>query len=188
MALTGSQLAFLALLAAVGALRIAELVVSRAHSRRASERGERPRAEIAFHFMVVLHTVPFWLGPLEVVGLERPFVPALASVAVIALALAGGLRIWTLRTLGAAWNVRIVKPGAVVTEGPYRFIRHPNYLVVITELLFLPLFHSAFVTAIVLTACNALVLWKRIPAEERVLFEVPGYRELMGPKPRFLPF
>lgn len=186
--LTSSQLAFLALLAAVGALRVGELVVSKRHSRKAGDRGEQPRPELTFVFMVALHTVPFWLAPLEVLLLDRPLVPWLAGVSVIALALAAGLRFWTLQTLGASWNVRIVKPGHVVTGGPYRFIRHPNYLVVITELLFLPLFHTAWLTAIVLTVGNALVLWRRIPAEERVLFEVPGYAEAMGDKPRFLPF
>lgn len=185
---SASELAFLTLLALVGLLRIAELVVSKRHSRAADARGERPRPELAFAFMVLLHTVPFWLAPLEVLALERPFVPWLAALSVVALALASVLRFWTLKTLGAAWNVRIVKPGAVVSDGPYRFIRHPNYLVVILELLFLPLFHTAFVTSLVLTVGNALVLWRRIPAEERVLFEVPGYREAMGSKSRFLPF
>lgn len=187
-ALTTTQLAFFALLAVVGLLRIAELVVSKRHSAKADARGEKPRKELAFVFMVLLHTVPFWLAPVEVLLLERPFVPALGVVSLVALTFAGVLRFWTLKTLGAAWNVRIVKPGAVVSDGPYRFIRHPNYLVVITELLFLPLFHFAWLTALVLTVGNGLVLWRRIPAEERVLFEVPGYAEAMGGKPRFLPF
>lgn len=186
-ALTGSHLVFLGLLALVGALRLAELVVSKRHSAKASTRGERPRKELAFTFMVLLHTVPFWLAPLEVLALGRPFLPWLAALSGAALVLAAILRFWTLKTLGAAWNVRIVKPSAVVTDGPYRFIRHPNYLVVIIELLFLPLFHTAWATALVLTVGNALVLWRRIPAEEKVLFEVPGYREAMGEKPRFLP-
>lgn len=183
-----SHLAFLALLAAVGALRLAELVVSKRHSEKAGARGERPQKELTFTFMVLLHTVPFWLAPLEVLALDRPFLPWLAALSVVALTFAAALRFWTLKTLGAAWNVRIVKPSAVVTDGPYRFIRHPNYLVVILELLFLPLFHTAWATALVLTVGNALVLWRRIPAEERVLFEVPGYREAMGAKGRFLPF
>jgi methyltransferase len=182
-----SVLGFFMLLTLVGGLRIAELVVSKRHSRTAGERGERPKPELAFVFMVLLHTVPFWLAPLEVIFLDRPFVPALAAASGLALVLAAGLRFWTLSTLGAAWNVRIVKPSAVITSGPYRFIRHPNYLVVVTELLFLPLFHGAWVTALLLTVGNALVLWRRIPAEERVLFEVPGYAEAMGKKPRFLP-
>lgn len=186
--LSTTQLWFFALLAVVGVLRVAELVVSKRHSAKADARGEKPRPELAFVFMVLLHTVPFWLAPLEVLLLERPFVPALGAVSVVALTFAGVLRFWTLKTLGAAWNVRIVKPGAVVTEGPYRFIRHPNYLVVITELLFLPLFHTAWLTALLLTLGNGLVLWRRIPAEERVLFEVPGYAEAMGGKPRFVPF
>lgn len=185
--LSTSQLAFFALLAIVGLLRIAELVVSKRHSAKADTRGEQPRPELAFVFMVVLHTVPFWLAPLEVLFLDRPFVPLLAAVSVVALTFAGVLRFWTLKTLGASWNVRIVKPGTVVSDGPYRFIRHPNYLVVITELLFLPLFHGAWITALVLTVGNALVLWRRIPAEERVLLEVPGYAEAMGGKPRFVP-
>lgn len=186
--LAASHFAFLALLAVVGALRIGELVVSKRHSRKAGARGEAPRPELAFVFMVLLHTVPFWLAPLEVLALHRPFLPWLAALSTAALTLAAALRVWTLKTLGAAWNVRIVKPGAVVTDGPYRFIRHPNYLVVIVELLFLPLFHTAWMTALALTLGNALVLWRRIPAEERVLFEVPGYREAMGAKRRFLPF
>lgn len=178
---------FLALLALVGAARIAELFVSRRHSRAARGRGEAPRAEPIFALMVALHTVPFWLAPLEVVLFERPFVPWLATSSVVLLVLAGGLRVWTLRTLGASWNVRIVRPKQVVTAGPYRFIRHPNYLVVIVELLALPLFHTAVFTAALVTALNAFVLSRRIPAEERVLFEVEGYAEAMGDKPRFLP-
>lgn len=179
--------AFLALLALVGAARVGELLVARRYTRAAQERGEAPKREPAFVLMVALHTVPFWMAPLEVVLLERPFVPWLALASGLVLALAGALRVWTLKSLGARWNVRIVKPDLVVTSGPYAFIRHPNYLVVILELLALPLFHAAYLTCAVVTVVNAIVLSLRIPAEERVLFEVPGYADAMRDKPRFLP-
>jgi methyltransferase len=180
-------LAFLVVLALMGAARVAELLVAKRLTGQAKERGAAPQREPIFVVMVVLHTLPFVLAPLEVIALDRPFWTPLflaCSAALLALAL---VRVWTLRTLGAMWNVRIVRPAHVVTEGPYRFIRHPNYAVVIAELFVLPLVHGAWLTCIVLSALNAFVLSRRIPAEERVLLEIPGYAEHMAHKPRFIP-
>lgn len=178
---------FLGVLAFMALARVVELVHAKRLTGKASERGEAPKKEPIFVVMVVLHTIPFWAAPLEVWLLERPFVPALAWVSLAMLAVAFVLRIWTLSTLGKNWNTRIVKPGAVITSGPYAFIRHPNYAVVITELLFMPLFGNAWLTCLVVTLLNAFVLAKRIPAEERVLFEMPGYREAFEKKARFVP-
>lgn len=186
--LTSHSLAmFLVVLALMAIARIAELRVARRATAVARARGEAPRREPIFVVMVVLHTLPFVLAPLEVIVLERPFVPALFLAGTVALVLLALARVWTLRTLGARWNVRIVKPDAVVVEGPYRFVRHPNYAIVIAELAVLPLVHTAWLTSLGLSALNAFVLWRRIPAEERVLFEVPGYQEAMGKKKRLLP-
>jgi methyltransferase len=80
-----------------------------------------------------------------------------------------------------------VAPDAVVTTGPYAYVRHPNYAIVIVELFALPLVHGAWITCAACTALNAIVLASRIPAEERVLSAIPGYREAMGDKPRFVP-
>jgi methyltransferase len=179
--------AYLALLTAMGAARIAELVVARRLTVQAASRGAQPQREPIFVVMVVLHVLPFVLGPLEVAWLQRPFVPSLFAASTAALAVLAGLRVWTLRTLGARWNVRIVTPDAVVAAGPYRFVRHPNYAIVIAELVFLPLAHGCFATLIVVSALNAVVLFFRIRAEERVLFTLPGYAETMGPRKRFLP-
>lgn len=179
--------AFLALLALVAAARIAELVYARRLTAHAAARGATPEREPVFAAMVVLHTLPFWMAPLEVVWLGRPFVPALFVACVAGLAALAAVRVWTLRTLGTMWNVRIVRPAHVVSDGPYRFVRHPNYAVVIGELLLLPLAHGAWITALVVSGLNALVLARRIPAEERLLESVPGYRAAMAGKPRFLP-
>lgn len=178
---------FLAVLALMGAARLAELVWARRLTTRARARGAVPRREPLFAAMVLLHTLPFWLAPLEVWALGRPFIPVLFAAGAGALVGLAALRLWTLHTLGAAWNVRIVTPPAVVTTGPYRWVRHPNYAIVIAELAVLPLLHTAWLTALVLSLANAVILARRIPAEERVLFALPGYREAMAGKPRFLP-
>lgn len=179
--------AFLVVLALMGAARVAELLVARRLTAGAGARGERPRREPIFVVMVVLHALPFACAPLEVIVMDRPFVPALFIGGTTGLALLALGRVWTLRTLGARWNVRIVKPDAIVVDGPYRFIRHPNYAIVIAELALLPLVHTAWLTCLTLSALNAFVLWRRIPAEERMLFDVPGYREAMAAKKRFVP-
>ena len=180
-------IALLVLLACMGAARIAELLVARRLTKQAAQRGAAPQREFTFVVMVVLHILPFVLCPLEVVVFQRPFEPALFAVCTAALVVLGGLRVWTLRTLGAMWNVRIVSPSTIVVAGPYRYIRHPNYAIVIAELVFLPLAHGCWYTLFVVTTLNALVLWSRIGSEERVLFSRPGYAEAMGHKKRFIP-
>jgi methyltransferase len=179
--------AYLALLTAMGAARIAELVVARRLTAQAATRGARPQREPIFVVMVILHVLPFVLGPLEVIACDRPFSTTLFAASTAALVVLAGLRVWTLSTLGTRWNVRIVQPDAVVVEGPYRFVRHPNYAIVISELVFLPLAHGCWLTLVVVSALNAVVLFFRIRAEERVLFALPGYAEKMGHKKRFVP-
>ncbi|MDP2345894.1 MAG: isoprenylcysteine carboxylmethyltransferase family protein [Deltaproteobacteria bacterium] len=179
--------AFLILLALMGAARVGELLVARRLTMGAAARGAEPKKEPIFVVMVLLHVLPFVLAPLEVIALDPPFRPALFVGCACALLVLAGLRVWTLRTLGAMWNVRIVEPAAVVVAGPYRFIRHPNYAIVVAELFVLPLAHGCWVTMIILSSLNALVLFFRIRAEERVLFALPGYAERMGPKKRFIP-
>lgn len=175
-------------LLAVGATaRIAELLWARRLAACARGRGVRPAAEPIFGAMVVLHTLPFWLAPLEVWGLGRPFVPAVFVACVAALAGLFALRLWTLWSLGSSWNVRLVAPERVVVRGPYRWVRHPNYAIVVAELALLPLAHLAWASAALIAALNAVVLGVRIPAEERLLGRVPGYAEAMRGKARFIP-
>lgn len=139
--------------------------------------------------MVLLHVGLLTAPCVEVWLLERPLIPALAIGAAVVLVLATVLRVLTLRALGRAWNVRVVVPeeGAVVTSGPYRWIRHPNYLVVILEILALPLLHTAWVSALALSALNAVVLWRRIRTEEAALSQLPTWREAMADRKRLIP-
>ncbi len=139
--------------------------------------------------MVGLHTALFWLPLIE--RRVRPLRPRAGVVmpALIAAALATALRLWVIRTLGRNWNVRgRVHAGLqVVDGGPYRFVRHPNYVAVAVEMAALPLAAPAPIAAILLSAGNVLVLTPRLRGEERLLDTVPGYRERMGGKPRFVP-
>jgi methyltransferase len=108
----------------------------------------------------------------EVFFADRPFVPWLGwPMLAIALACQVG-RYWVIRTLGRQWNTRvIVVPGmALVGAGLYRYLRHPNYVIVVAEGIALPLVHTAWVTAVVFTVLNAvLLLGFRIPTENRAL-------------------
>ena len=178
---------FAGLLLATGVMRLTEAVVS---TRRLRRRSAPLIAEPGlFPLMAFLH-LALVFGPLaEVVWLERPFVPFLAAPAATILLLATLLRIWTLRTIGRAWNVRVLRPAAdeIATTGPYAWIRHPNYLVVILEIAALPLLHTAWVSCLTLSAVNVFVLYHRVRVEEAQLGELPAWREAMSSRARWIP-
>ena len=117
------------------------------------------------------------VGALAEAWLRRPDVPSLLAWSMLALVLASqALRWWCIATLGRRWNTRvIVVPGlAPVTAGPYRFLRHPNYVAVVVEGVALPLVHAAWITAVVFTVLNAGLLAVRIRTEDAALNTLPG--------------
>jgi methyltransferase len=99
------------------------------------------------------------------------------------------VRLWVVRTMGKHWNVQIMNSTSlgVVTSGPFRFVRHPNYAAVFLEVFSLPLVHTAWITALVGSIAYMVTISQRIVLEENVLFANPDYRAAMGGKPRFLP-
>jgi methyltransferase len=184
---TPSLVAFSTLLGLVGLSRLAEVVVSLRRLRgRSAEVVVEP---VLLPFMVLLHVALVVAPPLEVVALGRSVSGPLLAAAALALALSTALRIWTLRALGEAWNVGVVRPAdaLIVTTGPFAWIRHPNYLVVIVEVLCLPLLHGAWLSALGLSVWNALVLARRIHTEEAALAGSPAWRAAMLDRPRLVP-
>jgi methyltransferase len=180
---------YLALLASVGVLRLVELGISRGHQERMLTQGAVRVREPHFKWIVVVHTGVVVGAALEVVLLHRPFLPLLAAP-MFALFLASNLmRFWVVRTLGDLWSVEVMDSTriGVVTKGPFRFVRHPNYTGVILEMISLPLIHTAWITALATSAAYSVTLSLRIRTEERVLMANPEYRAAMGHKPRFLP-
>jgi methyltransferase len=179
-----SHVLLIGILAAVAAMRFVELAVSSRRVRRTPESVER---DPVFPWMVMVHVSIFWCVPLEVFGLNRNFSPALFAAASTVLAGATVLRFKVLSALGGYWNVGVLRPKGFVTNGPYRHIRHPNYLAVTLEIPAICLLHGAWISSVALSAANGIVLFFRIRAEERVLNRVPGYAEAMGGKGRFIP-
>jgi methyltransferase len=184
-----SVIAFLALLALVGLSRLVELGISRRHQRWMARKGIRKTCDPQFYGMVLLHAGVLAGAALEVIFLHRPFLPDLAVGMGIIFVLATGLRWWVIHVLGVHWNVEVMgsAPLGVVSTGPYRWVRHPNYLGVFAEMVALPLIHAAWITALGATAGNIWALRHRLRIEEPVLEANPSYRAAMTGKPRFLP-
>ncbi len=170
---------FTALVALVGLERLAELVISRRNAAWSLAHGGRETGHRHYAVMVTLHT-GLLVGMLVEAWVRRPEVTALLAGVMLVLVLASqALRWWCIATLGRRWNTRvIVVPDLpLVRTGPYRFLGHPNYVAVVVEGFALPLVHAAWVTALVFTVANAVLLTVRLRVENAALagvHAVPG--------------
>ncbi|WP_449066408.1 isoprenylcysteine carboxyl methyltransferase family protein, partial [Planomonospora algeriensis] len=162
---------YLLLVLLVAVERLAELVVARRNLRWSLARGGVVSGRGHYPWMVLLHTGLLAACLVEAGLSGRPFVPALGWPMLALVLAAQALRWWCITTLGPQWNTQVVVvPGlAAVTGGPYRFLRHPNYVAVAVEGAALPLVHGAWVTAAVFTACNAVLMAVRIRCEDAAL-------------------
>lgn len=163
-------LALTAFLAFLVAQRSHELILSARNARRLLARGAREHGREHFPALVLLHA----LCPLALIGEVLGLHARPGGLAPLWLALwlaAQGLRWAAMWALGERWSTRvIVLPGApLVRRGPYRWLRHPNYLAVGIELLAAPLMFGAWRTALVFSAVNLVALRVRIRCEERAL-------------------
>ncbi len=157
-----------AIIVFVALQRLSELVVSARNTRALKARGAVEIGAEHYPVMVVLHAA--WLLTMVVlVGGRAISLPLLGVFALLQLA-----RIWVLTTLGSRWTTRIiVLPGApLVTSGPFRFVKHPNYCVVAAEIVVLPLVFGLVWVAVIFSLLNAAMLWVRIGAEHRALYGV----------------
>jgi methyltransferase len=184
-----SQYLYLGFIVLLGLERLVELGISRRNGRWALERGGIVYGRGHLRWMKLLHTA-FLLGcALEPWLLSRPFLPALGW-SCLALALCSqGLRYWAIASLGRRWNIEVIVLPGVPAEvsGPFRFLRHPNYLAVVLEGIVVPLIHSAWLTALCFTVLNALLLRTRIRCEEQALAQHCQYAARLGARPRFFP-
>ena len=165
---------FSCLVAAVALERLAELIVSTRNLAWSRDRGGIEFGASHYLPMVMLHAA-LLAGCLAEVWITKPqFIPALGWLMFALVLLAQALRWWCLGTLGHQWNTRvIVVPGAsLVRSGPYRSLRHPNYVAVVVEGFALPLVYTAWITAVVFSVLNAVLLVVRIRAEDAALKSV----------------
>jgi methyltransferase len=145
--------------------RLGELILARRNTARLLARGGREAGAGHYPLIVLLHAA--WLAGLWALALDRP--PNLYWLAVFVVL--QFLRVWVISTLGERWTTRIiVLPEApLVRSGPYRFVSHPNYCVVVAEILVLPLVFGLIWYGVVFAALNGLVLWLRIHTEDAAL-------------------
>ncbi|MCB9760835.1 MAG: hypothetical protein H6739_13440 [Alphaproteobacteria bacterium] len=186
---SASWIAYSLLVGLVALERLYELRLSARNAAWAFERGGVERGQGHFGAMKVLHTAFLFACPLEVLLLDRPLIPALAATMTLVLLGTMALRYWAISTLGVRWNTRVicVPDLPAVDGGPYRYVRHPNYVAVVLELAALPLIHSAWLTALVFGVANLALLRVRIRVEEDALAELCAYDERMTDRPRFVP-
>lgn len=191
-----SRALFAAFVALLAGQRLWEVRLSRQHEARILTQGGREHAPGHFRVMQLLHTSWFVAMLVEVFGWRRPFKPILAAAALPVFLLGQALRYAAIRTLGERWTVRVMTlPGQPpVTQGIYRYLRHPNYLGVALEIAAVPLLHTAYITSFIFSLANALLLAVRIRAEEAALEVDNGYgrffphsfTRLYGRRPRFI--
>lgn len=173
-----SRALFTALVAAQVVMRVVELRVSRRHTSRLRRRGAFEVGASHYPWMVAVHAGFLPACVAEVWLLDRPMIPALATIALGALVGAAALRWWVVATLGDRWTTRvmILPDSPPVEAGPFRLLRHPNYLAVLVEFIALPLVHTAWLTAGIFSVLNALVLRTRIRVEDAALANPAGAR------------
>ncbi len=159
------------LVLAIAGERLVELVVSTRHAAFLRGEGGVEYGRGHYPLMVVLHIALLVGCFVEPTVADRPFIPLLGWPMVLVVVAAMGLRWWCIGTLGHHWNTRVIVAPSLplVTGGPYRFLRHPNYVAVVAEGAALPLIHTAWITAIGFTVLNAVLLTVRIRVENRAL-------------------
>lgn len=189
MIFTDSRILYTVLVAVVALMRLAELALSRRNIKRLRARGAEEVGRSLYPWMVAVHGGFLASCVAEVWLLGRSPLPLLSAIMLGLLVAASGIRWWVISTLGDRWSTRVVfVPGEPpVTEGPFRWLRHPNYLAVIVEFFALPMVHMAWLTAVVFSIANALVLRLRVRTEESALAAAGDYLNAMGDRPRFHP-
>jgi methyltransferase len=170
---------------AVMGQRLIELLIAHYNSKWIQQQGGYEVGKRHYPLFFLLHTL-FFLG----IWLEADSPPTWWKMPLFIFLVAQLLRIWSIISLGRFWNTRIwVLPNRLApVRGPYRYLRHPNYLAVIIEFLTLPLLYQAYVTATLFSVLNVFLLLKiRIPVEERALQEATPYKGIMKRKKRMIP-
>ncbi|USK36316.1 hypothetical protein LIT25_16790 [Bacillus sp. F19] len=168
--------------------RVSELFIAKRNETHMKSMGGEEHGGEHYPLIVAVHLLFLLSFTLEVMIFNKEISPLWMMILPIIL-ITQVIRYWAVFSLGPFWNTKIIiVPGLeVVAKGPYRFMRHPNYLVVAVEILFLPILFQAYATAILFTVLNAAILSIRIPAEENALMKHTDYKKSFINKRRFIP-
>ncbi len=178
---------YLGILAGLTTERIFELWLSNRNARCAFANGGIEVGRGHYAVMVGFHAGFLFSCATESLLYTQVFPSVLATIALAGAVAAQVLRYWSVATLGKNWNTRIivVPDSEPLTSGPYRYVRHPNYAAVALEMACVPLIRGLFLTAVVFSVGNGLLLAQRIPLEERALGE--QYRQAFASHRRLIP-
>lgn len=167
--------------------RTIELLIAKRNARFIKSIGGYEVGKEHYPVILILHIT--FLSSLFLESIYRNYLPKYWFVPFIIFVIAQGFRIWTISSLGKFWNTRIyIVPNTnPVIKGPYRYLRHPNYVIVMIEMITIPLIFGAYLTSILFPIINAFVLSHRIKIEEKALIELTNYNIDMVTAPRFIP-
>ncbi len=168
--------------------RLVELVVAKRNEWWMKNRGAKEFGQEHYRIIVCLHAMFFVVFFIEVQARHAELSPVWPFFLSLFF-LTQFLRVWAIASLGKCWNTKIIilPEAPIVEKGPYRFLKHPNYLVVIMEFMIIPCMYQAYLTAIVFSVLNGFILAVRIPMEEKALHEHTEYPISTGLKWRLSP-
>lgn len=184
-----SQTGLLLIWLGIGIQRLLELWLAKRNAKWMKSQGGYEVGKEHYPWIVLIHLL-FFIG----IAIESFYFgklpPTWWPIPLALFVMIQFFRIWCIRSLGQYWNTRIwVVPDHQIKEvGPYRYLRHPNYLIVIAEFLVVPMIFGAMITMVITSLLNAIILLKvRIPLEEKALEQVGNYAQLMGEKEKLIP-
>lgn len=152
--------------------RIIELLISKRNEKWLIEKGAKEYGADHYKWIVIMH-VMFFVSMFTEYNLKESHFEfnIINYFFLVIFVILQICRVWILVTLGKYWNTKILRiPGtALVASGPYKYLKHPNYLIVCLELFSLPMIFDLYLTAIIFTILNAIVLTVRIREENKVL-------------------
>jgi methyltransferase len=180
---------YIALVATAVVIALLERLYARRNETRLLNSGADEVAPWVFRCMVPVYTLVFPAAVAEHVILGRHPPPLFAASMFVLFLLAKGLKTWAVLSLGELWTMRVLLPRSlrVVSGGPYRYLRHPNYVAVLFEVATLPLAGGAWITATAAGTLFATLLWARVRTEEAALLARPEYAAVMRDRRRFVP-
>ena len=184
-----SSASYIAFVAAAAILAILERACARRNEVRLLRQGAEEVAPRVFRLMVPVYSLIFPAAIAEhLLGGRRPR-PLWAAAMLVLYAAAKGLKLWAAVQLKDLWTMRVIlpRPLRVITRGPYRYVRHPNYVAVIGEILAVPLAGGAWITALLACVLFGAILRARVRTEEAALLARPEYASAMAGKGRFIP-
>ncbi|MED3647592.1 isoprenylcysteine carboxyl methyltransferase family protein [Halalkalibacterium halodurans] len=168
--------------------RLVEVGLANQNAKWIRSKGGYEVGQTHYKYLVLLHGF-FFVSLITEVTIKGVAFDLWSAIPFAWFLFAQILRLWALSSLGRFWNTRImILPDAnVIASGPYRYIKHPNYAVVIIEIAMLPLFFKAYMTAFLFSLLNAIVLYIRIHTEEEALQAATNYEAVFEGKARFTP-